>query len=151
MLPDGIDAIAEIIDDVVTAITVTGWEKAADDASDVATTAELLRLIYPLTLHTKAEATDFRNHNGIALGEFHLQGLLQIGDDSHYRRVVIAASHQRLTYHIFKGDIALAHRLGKVFSEGATALDVVPDKFDVYCHKIFCLIFNKVSLFLLTI
>ena len=33
-----------------------------------------------------------------------------------------------------QGDLALAHGLCKVFSIGTAALDVVPDKFDVYCH-----------------
>lgn len=67
VLPDGFDAVADIVEDV-TALDATAWgEETADDAGDVATDVELLRVVDTGALHTKAETADAWEDHRLAL------------------------------------------------------------------------------------
>ena len=59
-MPDNLHTLAEVIEDVTALNTTTSGKEAADDASDVATDIEVLRVIDTDTLYTQAETTDTR-------------------------------------------------------------------------------------------
>lgn len=99
VLPDGVDAVADVVEDVVAGGAVAGGQEAADDALDVAAQAELLRVVHALALHAEAEAAYLGQDDGVAVGEFHLQRVLQVGHHGHYGRLVVAARQERLAYH----------------------------------------------------
>lgn len=93
-LPDGGDTFGEVVEDVAAGDTAAGGEEAADDAGDVVAQAELLRLVDALAFDAKAEATDAWYDDGVAVGELHLQGVLQVGDHGYYGGVVVAVSQE---------------------------------------------------------
>jgi len=81
-LPDGLDAVAEVVEDVAALDVATGGEEAADDAGDVVTDVECLGGINTDTLHTKAETADARKDDGLAVAQFLLHDILNLSGDS---------------------------------------------------------------------
>ena len=93
-LPDGGDALAEVVEDVAGCGAATGRKEATDDAGDVTTDVELIGLVYALAFHTEAEAADAWQYDGVAVGELHLHGVLQVGDHAYGCRTVVASGHE---------------------------------------------------------
>ena len=69
-LPDGLDTIAEVIEDLATLDATTGRQEAADNAGDVTADVESLRVIHTDAFHAEAEASDAGKHHGVAFAEF---------------------------------------------------------------------------------
>ena len=68
-LPDGLDSVAEVVEDVAALDATACGEEAADDAGDVTADVELLRIIDTYTLYAKTETTDSVEHYGLTLGQ----------------------------------------------------------------------------------
>ena len=75
------------------------------------------------------------------LAEPLLHDVLNLSSDSDDRAFGEAAVATRLSGYLVECHLALAHCLCKVFTVRAAALDVVPDKSDIYRHDFFLLIF----------
>ena len=88
-LPDGLDVLAEVIDDVAAYGATAGGEEAADDASDVAADVELLRIIDALAFHTQTETADAWQHHRVAVAQPGLHQILQVRDDRCDRAICI--------------------------------------------------------------
>ena len=59
-MPDGLHAVAVVIEDMTVLDAATGREEAADDAGDVAADVERFRIVHADALHAEAEAADAR-------------------------------------------------------------------------------------------
>jgi hypothetical protein len=81
-LPDGFDAVAEVVEDVTAGDAATCREEAADNAGDVVADVELLRIIDTYTLHAKTETADARENHRLAIRELFLEKILQFCDDT---------------------------------------------------------------------
>ena len=57
-LPDGLDTLAEVIEDVASLDTTTSRQEATHDARDVTTDVERLRIINTDALYPKTETSD---------------------------------------------------------------------------------------------
>ena len=96
MLPDGLDAFAEVVEDVAALDAAAGREKTADDAGDVASDVEVLRVFDTDALHTEAEAANAGKDDGLAFTEFLLHDVLDLGGNTHHRALRKTVSIQPL-------------------------------------------------------
>ena len=138
-LPDGFDALAEVVEDMATLDAATGWEKTADDAGDVASDVEFLRIIHPDTLYPKAETADSWEYDRLALGKSVLQDILKFCYHTIHSPLGKSAVTASLSGYLTERHLALTDCFRKKFPIRATALNVVLDKFDMYCHFILCI------------
>ena len=53
------------------------WKESADDAGDVATDIEILRVVYTDTLYTKTETAYAWQNDGLSVRQFLLKYILQ--------------------------------------------------------------------------
>ena len=75
-MPDGLDTFAEVVENMAALDATASGEEAADDAGNMAANIEILGIIDTDALHTQAEATNARQHNGLAVAQFLLHGVL---------------------------------------------------------------------------
>lgn len=66
-MPDGLDAFAEVVEDVAALDAAAGWEETADNAGDVATDVERLGIIDSDTLYTETEATNAWKNDSLSI------------------------------------------------------------------------------------
>ena len=126
--------VAEVVENAAALGATPGRQETADDAGDVLLNVELPGFIHASALHTQAETPDAWEHDGMPVGQFLLEQILQFcdhGNDGAFRQMTVPA---RLFRNLAERYFALAHGLCKIFTVGAAALDVVLDKFNVYCH-----------------
>lgn len=57
-LPDGLDAFAEVVEDMAALDAAACRQEAADEAGDVLADVEVLRIIHTNALHAQAETAD---------------------------------------------------------------------------------------------
>ena len=76
-LPDGLDALTEVVEDMAPLDTATGREETAYDACDVTTDVERLRIIDTDALYPKAETSDAWKNNGLTFRKPMLQDILK--------------------------------------------------------------------------
>ena len=134
-LPDGFDAFAEVVEDVAALDAAAGREEAADDAGDVASDVEVLLVFDTDALHTQAEAADAGKDDRLALTQFLLHEVLDLGGDTYHsalRETTVATS---FFSNLIERHFSLTDCFCKIFSLRAAALDVVLDKFNMYCHN----------------
>ena len=127
-LPDGFDAFAEVVEDMATLDAATGWEKTAD--------VEFLRIIHPDTLYPKAETADSWEYDRLTLGKSVLQDILKFCYHTIHSPLGKSAVTASLSGYLTERHLALTDCFRKKFPIRATALNVVLDKFDMYCHFI---------------
>ena len=72
-LPDGLDALAEIIEDTAVLHAAAGREEAADDTSDMTSKVEILRVFNTNTLHTKTETANTRKDDRLTICQLILE------------------------------------------------------------------------------
>ena len=133
-LPYGLDTLAEVVEDMATLDAATGWEETADDAGDVASDVEFLRIIHPDTLYPKAETADSWEYDRLTLGKAVLQDILEFCYHTIHSSLREAAVTASLSGYLIERHLALTDCFCKVFAIRVAALDVVLDKFDMYCH-----------------
>jgi hypothetical protein len=133
-LPDGLDALAEVVEDMATLNAATSREETADDAGDVTTDVEFLRIIHPDTLYPKAETADSWEYDRLTLGKTVLQDILEFCYHTIHSALREAAVTASLCGYLIERHLALTDCFCKKFPIRATALNVVLDKFDMYCH-----------------
>ena len=75
-MPDGLDTFAEVVENMTALDATTSGEEAADDAGNMAADIEILGIIDTDALHTQAEATNARQHNGLPFTQFLLHSIL---------------------------------------------------------------------------
>jgi hypothetical protein len=138
-LPDGFDAFAEVVEDMAALDTATGWEETADDAGDVASDVEFLRIIHPDTLYPKAETADSWEYDRLALGKSVLQDILKFCYHTIHSPLGKSAVTASLSGYLTERHLALTDCFCKIFSIRAAALDIVLDKFDMYCHFVYAI------------
>lgn len=97
--------------------------------------AELLRSLHPSALYTEAEASEAGKDDGLPFGEFLHEDVLHVGDHRQGDALRDAVALAGFGSNLVESYFALTHGFSEVFAVGAAALDVVPDKFDVYCHN----------------
>ena len=136
-LPYGFHAGTGVVEDAATGGAASGGQEAEEDAGDVTSEAELLRSLHPSALYTEAEASEAGKDDGLPFGEFLHEDVLHVGDHRQGGALRDAAALAGFGGDLVEGYFALTHGFSEVFAVGAAALDVVPDKFDVYCHKFF--------------
>ena len=133
-LPDGFDALAEVVEDMATLNAATSREETADDAGDVTTDVEFLRIIHSDTLYPKAETADSREYDRLTLGKSVLQDILKFCYHTIHSPLGKSAVTASLSGYLIERHLALTDCFCKVFTIRVAALDVVLDKFDMYCH-----------------
>ena len=82
VVPDGLHAVAEVIENVAVLDAAAGREEATDNAGDVAADVERLWIIHADALHAEAEAADARQDDSLAVTQFFLQQVLKLRDDT---------------------------------------------------------------------
>ena len=75
-LPNGLDALAEIINDMVTLGATAGRQETTDDAGDVMPDVECLRTVHTDALYTQAETADAWEHHRLTVGKPMFQDVL---------------------------------------------------------------------------
>ena len=63
MLPDGLYAIAEVVEDVAALNAAAGREEATDNAGDVTADVEHFRIVHADAFHAEAEAANAWKHH----------------------------------------------------------------------------------------
>ena len=66
-MPDGFDAIAEVVENVATLGAAAGGKETANDAGDMTTDVEGLGIVNTDALHTQAETADAGEDNCMSL------------------------------------------------------------------------------------
>jgi hypothetical protein len=138
-MPDDLHTLAEIIEDVAALNTTASGKETADDAGDVATDVEFLRIIHPDTLYPKAETADSWEYDRLTLGKSVLQDILKFCYHTIHSPLGKSAVTASLSGYLTERHLALTDCFRKKFPIRATALNVVLDKFDMYCHFIKCI------------
>ena len=136
-LPDGLDAIAEIVEDTPARNAAAGGQETADDTGDVTRDVKVLGIVDTDTLHAKAEAADAWKDDRLTFRQPMLEDVLQFGDHHDDRSLGTAAVTTGFLRNFLKRYFTLTDGLGIIFPIAATALDVVLDEFDVYCHNVY--------------
>lgn len=77
VLPDGLDTLADVVENVAALNATAGGEETADDPGNVLADVELLRIIYTDALHAEAETSDARKDHRLTLPQFLFQDVLQ--------------------------------------------------------------------------
>ena len=124
-LPDGLDTVAEVIEDVATLDTTTGRQETTDNAGDVLSDVECLGIIHTDALHTETETADARKHHRLSLTKPVFKDVLKLRhhtDDRSFGKPTVTTS---LLCDFAKCYLTLAHGLCKIFAIRAAALDVV--------------------------
>ncbi len=75
-MPDGLDTVTEVVENVATLNATTGGEEAANDTGDMVADVECLRIVHADALYTKTETTYAREHHRLAFSEFLFQNIL---------------------------------------------------------------------------
>ena len=136
-LPDGLDAVAEIVEDTPARDAAPCRQETTDDTGDVTRNVKVLGIIDTDTLYAKAEAADTRKDDRLTFRQPMLEDVLQFGDHHEDRSLGTAAVSTGFLRNFLKRYFTLTDGLGIVFPIAATALDVVLDEFDVYCHNVY--------------
>ena len=76
-LPDGLDTLAEVIEDMAPLDTASSRQEAAHDARDVTTDVERLRIIDTDALYPKTETSDAWKNDGLTFRKPMLQDVLK--------------------------------------------------------------------------
>ena len=134
LLPDDLDALAEVIEDMSARDAATCGEKAADDTRDVASDVKVLRVIDTDTLHAEAETADAWKDDRLAFRQTVFQNVLKFCDHHDDRTLGTAAVPTGFLCNFIECDLTLTDGLGIIFPIAAAALDIVLDEFDMYCH-----------------
>ena len=132
-------------------------QETADDTGDVTRDVKVLGIVDTDTLHAKAEAADAWKDDRLTFRQPMLEDVLQFGDHHDDRSLGTAAVTTGFLRNFLKRYFTLTDGLGIIFPIAATALDVVLDEFDVYCHNVYYILlffcysfFAKASYFALT-
>lgn len=139
---------AEIVFQGTVLITAAGWEKPADDPTDVMADVEFLRVINAFALHTEAEASDTLKVYRLTIGKMALHGGVQLHDYVYHVGFLQGAVCLHLFHYVRKGNLSLRYRLGIVLAEIRTALYVVLQQFYLYCHIFIRILRLRCHLFL---
>ena len=75
-LPDGLDTIAEVVEDMAALDTTASREEAANDSGDVLSDVERLGIIHTDALHTEIETSDARKYHRLTFPQFLFQNIL---------------------------------------------------------------------------
>ena len=84
-LPDGLDTLAEVVEDVAvlgpfTDIdAATCWEETTDDSLDMSSYIELFGFFYTNALNTQAKATDAFDDHRLTIGQTVFHHILKFG------------------------------------------------------------------------
>ena len=81
-LPDGFDAVAEIVEDMATLDATACREEATDNTSDVAGDVEILGIVDANALHSKAETAYAWKNDGLSFGQTLFQDILKLSYDT---------------------------------------------------------------------
>ena len=76
-LPDGLDSVAEVVEDMPALDAAPCGQKAADDAGDVTADVECLRVVDTYAFHAQAETAYAGQDHGLALAEPLFENVLQ--------------------------------------------------------------------------
>ena len=68
-MPDGLDAITEVVEDVAALDATASREETADNAGDVLADVECLGIIHTDALNAKTEAADAWEHDSLTIGQ----------------------------------------------------------------------------------
>ncbi len=68
-MPDGLDAITEVIEDMAALDATASREETADNAGDVLADVECLGIIHTDALYTQTETADTREHDSLTIGQ----------------------------------------------------------------------------------
>ena len=102
--------------------TATGWEETADDAGDVASDVEFLRIIHPDTLYPKAETADSREYDRLTFRKAVLQDILEFCYHTIHSALREAAVAASLSGYLIERYLALTDCFCKVFTIRVAAL-----------------------------
>ena len=94
-LPDGLDTLAEIVEDMAVLHAATSGEEAADDAGDVTSKIEFLRVLNTNTLHTKTETANTGKDDRLTICQLILEKFLQFRNHTNngsFRETAVATS-----------------------------------------------------------
>ena len=126
-LPDGLDTIAEVVEDVTALNATACGEETADITSDVTTDVECLRVIDTDTLYPKTETADTGEDNGLPVRQSVLEDLLQLRYHTDDRTLGKTTVPTGFSGNLLERYLTLTHCFRKVFPIRAAALDVVLD------------------------
>lgn len=76
LLPDGLDSIAEVVENMAALDTTASGEETANDAGDVLSDVEGFRIIHTDTLHTETETTDAGKYHRLTFPQSLFQNIL---------------------------------------------------------------------------
>jgi hypothetical protein len=126
-MPDGLDALAEVIEDMAALDATASREETADNAGDVLADVECLGIIHTNTLYAKTETADAWEHDCLTLRKPLLQDVLQFRHYTNNGSLAEAAVATSLGGYLIERDLALTDCFSKIFSIRTAALDVVLD------------------------
>ena len=90
-LPDDLDAVAEIVEDVAALDAAPCGQETADDTGDVTRDVKVLGIVDTDTLHAKAETADAWKDDRLTFRQPMLEDVLQFGDHHDDRSLGTAA------------------------------------------------------------
>ena len=115
-LPSDLHTIAEVIEDMAILDATASREETADDAGDVTTDVELVRIIHADALHAKAESANAWEDNCLPFGQPMLQDVLKFGYYHHNRSLGTSAVPTGFLGNFINRDLALTDGLGEIFA-----------------------------------
>ena len=133
-LPDGLDTLAEVIEDVASLDTTTSRQEATHDARDVTTDVERLRIINTDALYPKTETSDAWKNNGQTFRKPMLQDVLKFCYHTIHGPFRESAVATGFSCYFTERYLALTDCFRKIFSIRTATLNIVLDKSNMYCH-----------------
>jgi hypothetical protein len=127
MMPDSLDTLTEVVENVATLDATASGEETADDTGDVLSDVEVLGIVHTDALHTETETADAREHHRLTLPQFLLQNILKFRHNTYHSTLCKTTITTSLFGDFIERYLALTYCLGKIFPVRTATLDIVLD------------------------